>query len=101
VKVTNEVGAKGCHVIIKSSAPGAAPSITVTIQGVDPASGALYTILTSTAIVSATTTVLRVYPGLVAGANIANDVLPEQLNFTFTAANADSLTFSVGLNLIP
>lgn len=93
--------AKGLHLVIDVTAIAATPSITVTIQGRDALSGQYYTILASAAIVAVGTTVLRVYPALVAAANlIANDILPRTWRVSVTAVDADSITYSVGASLI-
>ena len=64
---------------------GTAPTLTVTLQGKDPVSGKYYTILASTALAAVATTVLRVFPGLTAAANlIANDLLPPDFRFITT-----------------
>ena len=64
---------------------GTTPSLTVTIKGVDPVSGATYTILTSAAITATGFTVLKVYPTLPAAANLtAQDVLPPNFQITAT-----------------
>lgn len=57
---------------------GTTPTLTVTLKGlIDEAGTANYTILVSTAINATGLTVLRVYPGLTAAANlVANDVVP-------------------------
>lgn len=55
---------------------GTAPTLTVTIQGRTPL-GLYYTILASAALTATGLTVLRVYPGLTAAANLTvNDILP-------------------------
>lgn len=60
-----------------------AGSFTVTVQGV--MNGIAYTALVSAAIVAAGTTVLTVYPGIAAVANVsANDPLPRQWQVTIT-----------------
>lgn len=93
--------AKGLHLVIDVTAIGAAPSITVTIKGKDAISGKLYTILASAAITTVSTTVLKVYPGLTAAANsVANDVMPVDWVVSVTHANGDSITYSIGSNLI-
>lgn len=59
---------------------GTSPTLTVTLQGISP-QGVVYTILASAALNSAAQTVLRVYPGLTAAANlVASDVLPAKWN---------------------
>ena len=78
------------------------PLVTVTIQGKDPISGKYYTILASAALAAAATTVLRVYPGLVAVANLTvNDVMPRHWRVSVTVGDADSATYSIGASMIP
>lgn len=57
---------------------GTAESVTVTIEGLSPVgTDEYYTILASAVLTATGLTVLRVYPGLVAAANLTvNDVLP-------------------------
>lgn len=60
-----------------SAITGTSPTLTVTIQGKAPGSGQYYTILASAALNATGLTVLRIYPGLTAAANLtANDILP-------------------------
>ena len=88
--------------MIDVTAISATPSVTFTIQGKDDLSGKYYTILASAAITGTGTTVLRVYPGLTAAANLtANDVLPGTWRLITTHGDADSITYSVGASLIP
>lgn len=72
------VKGRGLKVVVSITAiSGTTPTLTVTLQGVDPTSGAQYTLLASAALNANGTTVLTVYPGLTASANaVANDVLP-------------------------
>jgi hypothetical protein len=58
---------------------GTSPTLTVTLKGlIDEAGTASYTILASAALNATGLTVLRVYPGLTASANVtANDVVPK------------------------
>ncbi len=83
---------------------GAAPGIdtvTLTIKGKGPISGLYYTILTSAALVATGLVVLRVYPGLVAAANLTvNDVLPKTFAVTVTHSAGGSFTYSVAANII-
>lgn len=69
---------RGVHVVVDLTAVGGTtPQVIVTIEGKDPRSGNYYTILASGALNAVATTVLRVYPGLTAAANLtANDILP-------------------------
>lgn len=100
VDQTNE-GAKGVHVVIDVTAVTADPSVVFTIEGKDPASGKYYTILASAAIVGTGTTVLRVFPGATAAANLtANDVIPKTWRVKCVHADTDSITYSVGASLV-
>jgi hypothetical protein len=83
---TNSNG-KGLLLFIKTGAFGSGASgIVATIQGKDPVSGQVYTILASAALTASSFTVLRVYPNLTTAANlVANDILPRTWNVTLTA----------------
>lgn len=95
-------GHRGLHLVIDATASAATPSVTFTIQGKDATSGQYYTILASAAVTGTGTTVLRVFDGATASANVtANDVLPATWRLSVSAADADSLTYSVGASLIP
>lgn len=95
-------GARGIEVIIDITAVTATPALTVTIQGYDPESGKYYTLLASTALALVATTVLRVYPGLTAAANlVASLVLPPIWRVVVAHGDSDSATYSVGANLLP
>jgi hypothetical protein len=99
VPFTNTQG-KACHLTIDVTA-WSAGSLTVTIQGKDPTSGQLYTILASAALVATGTVVLRVGSGLTAAANlVANDVLPKEIVIDFNHADATSITYSAGLSIV-
>ena len=82
---------------------GTSPTLTVTIQGKDAASGQYYTILASTALTTTGTTVLRVFPALTASANAtANDVLPPTWRVLYAiGGTTPAVTATVGANLIP
>lgn len=78
--------AKGAVITVDITAI-AAGSLTVIVEGKDEVSGKYYTILTSAALASVATTVLRIYPGLVAAANVTvNDVLPTKFRVRCTVA---------------
>lgn len=92
---------RGLHLTINVSAVDATPSVVFTLQGKDTASGTYYTLLASAAITGTGTTVLKLYPGLSASANaIANDVLPSVWRVIATHADADSITYTVGADLL-
>lgn len=87
--------------VINVTASAATPSVVFTIQGYDRASDTWYTILASAAITGAGQTILRVMRGLTAAANlVANDLLPDKIRITPVHADADSITYSVGLCLV-
>lgn len=88
--------ARGLHLVIDVTAIVTAPSITVTIAGVDRVSGKTYTILASAAITATGTTVLKVGPGLTAAANsVANDFIPPIFRVSVSHANGNSITYSI------
>lgn len=98
--ITNYNG-KGCHLVINVTSITSTPSVVFTIEGRDILSGEYYTILASAAIVATGTTILRVYPGLTASTNlVANDILPRTIRIKAVHADADSITYSVGISLI-
>ena len=98
--ITNS-GHKGGHVIIDVTTLTGGASIVPTIQGKDPVSEKYYTLLVGAAIVGTGTTILRIYPGLTASANvIANDIIPFKYRVIMTAADSKSVTYSISINLI-
>lgn len=64
---------RGAIVVVDITVAGGTPTLTVTIQGKDAASGKYYDILTSTALATVATTALVVYPGITAAANLKVD----------------------------
>lgn len=87
----------GITVIVDCTA--GAGTVTLTINGKDPASGKYYPLLTGTAVTSATTNVYRIMPGLTAVANKdVNAYLPRIIQIVLTS-NLASLTYSVGYTL--
>lgn len=97
-------GGRGLHLTIDITVlGGTTPTLTVTIQGKDPVSGKYYTILASAALAAVATTVLRVYPGLVAAANlVANDVLPREWRVIYAiAGTTPTVTATIAASIIP
>jgi hypothetical protein len=95
------VGGRGIVVVLDMTAVGTG-SVTLTIQGKDPASGKYYTLLAGAAVTTNSTNVYRVYPGLTAAANAtASDVLPRTWRVLVTANNANSAVYSVGAVVLP
>lgn len=87
--------ANGIIVVVDITAITAG-SLTVKIQGLDPASLKWYDILTSTALAAVATTVLRVFPGATAVANLTvNDRLPFQYRVSYTVATGP-VTATIG-----
>ncbi len=82
------------------TALAATPSLVVTVDARDSASGKFYNLITSAAITTVSTNTYRVGPGLTAAANlVANFVLPDSIRVTVTHGDADSATYTVGANL--
>jgi len=91
----------GGHIIIDVTLLTAGASIIPTIQGKDSISGKYYTILVGAAIVATGTTVYRIYPGIVAVANLSiSDILPSIFRVTMTHADTKAVTYSIGVSLI-
>jgi len=100
VRVVNTHG-KACHLVVDMTVVPGVDTVTVTIQGRDPTSGKLYTILASTALVATGTVILKVGPGLPVTANLsANDVLPHDVVIDFNHSAASNFTYSAGLHII-
>lgn len=95
-------GYRGLHVVIDATALAATPSVVFTIQGYSPVGDDYYTILASAAVTGAGQTILRVFPGATAAANlVANDYVPGIWRVSAVAGDADSLTYSVAASLLP
>jgi hypothetical protein len=94
---------RGLNLVINITAiSGTSPTLTVTLQGVDTASSAVYTILVSAALTATGTTVLSVYPGLTAAANtVANAILPRTFNIKYViGGTSPSVTATIGASVI-
>jgi hypothetical protein len=92
---------RGLHVVIDATAASATPSVVATIQGKDELSGKYYTILASAAITGISTTILKVYPGITAAANLSvSDILPRTWRVSVAHGDADSITYSIGASVI-
>lgn len=90
----------GCDVILDVTVDPAAASITLHIEGLDPASGKWYLIGSGSAVAAVSTVVYRVGPGLTAAANsVFKFALPGKFRVRIAVADTDSMTYSVGVNL--
>lgn len=100
------INAKGAHFIINvTDIFGGTPSITVRIQGRDPAKifapFVYYDLLVSLAITTVGINVLKIYPGIQNIPNAAaNDILPWQYNVRVEHADAQNIAYSVGANTV-
>lgn len=91
---------KGLQVIINVTAIAATPSVVPTIEGYEEQAGVYYTLLTGAAITGTGLTVLTVYPGIAAVANLAvSNFLPPVWKLKMTHGDADSITYYVGAHL--
>lgn len=97
----NQGGFGSLNVVLDMTVVGTG-SVTITINGKDPASGKYYLILAGAAVVTNSTNRYRVGQTLAASANaVAQDYLPAVLQIVVTANNANSATYSVGYSLTP
>lgn len=91
----------GIHIIIDVTSITDTPSVVPVIEAKDPISGKYYALLTGAAITATGTTILKVFPGATAAANLAaNDILPLVYRVKMTHGDADSITYSISANLI-
>lgn len=87
----------GVNVIIDVSAASATPSVVVTIEGFDVASGTWVSLLASAAITGISKTVMTVSPDGGTVANVSRQMrLPRRWRVQPTHADADSITYSIG-----
>jgi hypothetical protein len=90
----------GGHIVIRTSAIGAAPSVVPVVEAQDPLSQQWYPLLTGAAIVAVGLVVLRIYPGVAAVANLSvADFIPPIWRLSMTHSNGDSITYSASANL--
>lgn len=96
-------GFRGVKLVIDVTAiTGTTPSLIVTLQGKDAASGKYYNMFVSASLTAVGTTVLTLYPGLTAAANVtANDVLPKVWRvITTVAGTTPAVTATIGASLV-
>ena len=81
---------------------GGAGSITLTINAKDPISGKYYPLLVGAAVITVVTNVYKIGRALTAAANsIVNSGVPGILQFVVTANNANPVTWSLSINVMP
>lgn len=91
---------RGLHISVNVTAYTSG-TWTPRIQGQDPVSLTWYDILVGSPISATGTTILKLYPGIVATANAsASDVLPRTWRMVMTGASTPIATFSVGGSLL-
>lgn len=85
-----------------TAATGTLPTLTLTIQGKDIASGTYYTILTSTALGTTGFTLMSLSPGLVGVANLTgNAVLPHTWRVSVTVGGTGpAVTATIGASVV-
>ncbi len=92
---------RGLIVTLDITVVPAIETVTLTIQGVDPLTGKLYTILASVLEAAAVTIIMRVHPMLTAAANlIAQDVMPEEWRVLVSHSAAGTFNYSVSAQLV-
>ena len=92
---------RGMIVTIDVTAISVTPSVVFTVSRVDPLSGKVTTLLVSAAITGTGTTVLRIHPSIVAAANLAaSDLVPSKWRVTPVHGDSDSITYTVGVELV-
>lgn len=91
----------GCTVVVDITAiSGTSPTLTVTVQGKDVASGKYYTIISGAALNATGTTVMRVYPGIIqTDTNVlASKTMPEWFRISYTVGGTSpSVTATIGV----
>jgi len=93
--------APAAYFVLDVTVDGAAASLTWKVDYLDYASGKYINLLTGAAVAATGTTVYKISPALTAAANsIAQEHLPKTLKVTVTHADADAITYSVGMLLL-
>lgn len=93
--------ARGIILSINVTAIVDTPSVVFSVQEKDPTSGLYSAILTTAAITATGFTKLHIYPGLdKVASSEQNHVLPRNYRIAATHADGDSMTYSVGEQLI-
>jgi hypothetical protein len=95
-------GNKGCTVVLNVTAVPTVDTVTLSIQGKDPASGTYFTLLSAVARVAAGQDVLTIYPGQTESANVdAATALPDIYRVVVTHSAGSAFTYSIGVIELP
>lgn len=88
------------HITIDVTAVTSTPSVQPALQGQDPLSGKWYDLIASiTAITGVGTTTIQFGESTAIVANNSNQgFIPETIRLVMTHADADSITYSIGVN---
>jgi len=99
--LTNIPRFTGAHIIFDVTAIVDTPSVVVTMDGFDFGSETWYNLLTSAAVVGASLNVYKIHPDFTAVANlVAKEGIPYLWRVILTHADADSITYSLGVNYL-
>lgn len=99
--IDNESAVGALFIVDVSSVSGTSPTLDVSIEAQDPASGAWVTIATMSTISTTGTNLLTIHPAVTESAGRkVSDVLPRRFRVAWTIAGTNpSFTFSVSVNL--
>ncbi|MBK8001727.1 MAG: hypothetical protein IPK15_24245 [Verrucomicrobia bacterium] len=86
---------------LKVTAVTATPSIVLTIEGQNPVDGTWVTFYTFNAVTAISHNVFSVAPGITVSAGVSfSGVMPAIYRFVVTHADADSITYSLGHEIV-
>ncbi len=93
--------AKGLVLNIETTVDPAAASVVPTVDRYDEVSDTWINVLTAAAITAVGTITLKIGVGITAAANLAvNDFVYDKMRLVMTHADGDSITYSVGAEII-
>jgi hypothetical protein len=98
-------GGSGIQVTLDVNTKTSTPtSLTLSISGIDPASGKAFVLLAGAAVTTAVTNTYTVFPGSTVTTNVAaNNFLPRQFRITLTPSGCTGSAFftaSIGMNIL-
>lgn len=92
-------GSKGIHLVVDVTVVPGVDTVTPKLQGM--INNVYYDLLVGSAIVATGTTVLKLYPGISATANVSSsDVLPGSWRVVMTHSAATTFNYTVSANLL-